>query len=227
MSAEGEVASMVLAGGVESQIVRSAEVCREMRERNDSLEARINSLEGENVEITGQLANSNDVIAEKDEEIRALKEKCGVLEQVIERSGVQERTGEENNANEEEEEDENPLMNVSEEEEEEESWVDQVENEENSSSPEVCNENNKRDRNSPGLHNLRMKSLRRNFDEIVIGANYVFNMNVKGMPKKTMGKLHEFRDPWAKMVVKEKDGSNVIYNVDIRSANLGRQSSHP
>ena len=227
VSAEGEVASMVLAGDVESPIVRSAEVCREMRERNDSLEARINSLEGENVEITGQLANSNDVIAEKDEEIRALKEKCGVLEQVIERSGVQERTGEENNANEEEEEDENPLMNVSEEEEEEESWVDQVENEENSSSPEVCNENNKRDRNSPGLHNLRMKSLRRNFDEIVIGANYVFNMNVKGMPKKTMGKLHEFRDPWAKMVVKEKDGSNVIYNVDIRSANLGRQSSHP
>ena len=227
VSAEGEVASMVLAGDVESPIVRSAEVCREMRERNDSLEARVNSLEGENVEITGQLANSNDVIAEKDEEIRALKEKCGVLEQVIERSGVQERTGEENNANEEEEEDENPLMNVSEEEEEEESWVDQVENEENSSSPEVCNENNKRDRNSPGLHNLRMKSLRRNFDEIVIGANYVFNMNVKGMPKKTMGKLHEFRDPWAKMVVKEKDGSNVIYNVDIRSANLGRQSSHP
>lgn len=113
MSAEGEVASMVLAGDVESPIVRSAEVCREMRERNDSLEARVNSLEGENVEITGQLANSNDVIAEKDEEIRALKEKCGVLEQVIERSGVQERTGEENNANEEEEEDENPLMNVS------------------------------------------------------------------------------------------------------------------
>ena len=235
VSAEGEVASMVLAGDVESPIVRSAEVCREMRERNDSLEARINSLEGENVEITGQLANSNDVISEKDEEIRTLKEKCEVLEQVIGRRGVQEegivkRTGEENNeSDEEEEEDENPLMNVSDEKEvEEESWADQIENEDDSSSsPEVCNENNKRDRTSPGLANLKLKTTRRNFDEIVIGANYVFNRTENGKVLKTMGKLQEFSDPWARMLVKEKDGRNMVYRVDVRCANLGRQYSHP